>query len=164
VVVVAFRRSRATFYVLGSLLAGVSWMVGLMVVLRVKINFLNFVALPITFGIGVDYAVNIVQRYLREGRGSALVATRETGGAVTLCSLTTMLGYLALVRSNNFGVRSLGLAAFLGEVCCLLAAMLLLPSALAWLDSRRGTESPSYADPPTQDLPVAKEWDQRKII
>jgi predicted RND superfamily exporter protein len=164
VVLLAFRRSRASFYVLGSLLAGVSWMVGLLALLRVKINFLNFVVLPITFGIGVDYAVNIVQRYLREGPGSALLATRETGGAVTLCSLTTMFGYLALVRSNNFGVRSLGLAGFLGEVCCLLAAMLLLPSALVWLDRRRGSEPSPYASAPTQDLPVAKAWNQRKII
>ena len=47
--------------------------------------------LPITFGIGVDYAVNIMQRYRRDGPGSALNAVRETGGAVVLCSLTTIL-------------------------------------------------------------------------
>ena len=38
-------------------------MIGLLVVLKVKLNFLNFIALPITFGIGVDYSVNVVQRY-----------------------------------------------------------------------------------------------------
>ena len=35
-----------------------------------KLNFLNFIALPITFGIGVDYAVNIVQRYVRDARSA----------------------------------------------------------------------------------------------
>ncbi len=59
---------------------------------------------------------------------------RETGGAVILCSLTTTLGYLALVSSMNFAVRSLGVAAVLGEVCCLLAAVLVLPAALVWWD------------------------------
>ena len=53
-----------------------------------------------------------------------------------LCSLTTLLGYLALVRSVNFGVRSLGIAAVIGEVSCLLAAVLVLPAALIWLRSR----------------------------
>src|SRR5690606_8242397 len=103
----------------------------------VRLNFLNFIALPITFGIGVDYAVNIMQRYRREGAGGALVAVKETGGAVILCSLTTAFGYLALVQSMNHAVRSLGTAAVLGEIACLLAAVIVLPAALVWLDHRR---------------------------
>jgi predicted RND superfamily exporter protein len=141
VVAVAFRGGRASVAVVASLLVGVAWMLGLMVVMKVKLNFLNFIALPITFGIGVDYAVNVVQRYTREGPGSALIAIRETGGAVILCSLTTTLGYLALVRSTNYAVRSLGVAAFIGEVCCLLASVLVLPAVLVLLDKRRGVAS-----------------------
>jgi hypothetical protein len=135
VVIAAFRAGRASLAVLGALLVGVGWMAGLLVLMKVKLQFLNFIALPITFGIGVDYAVNVVHRYVHEGAGGALTAVRETGGAVILCSLTTTLGYLALVRSMNFGVRSLGIAAVLGEVSCLLAAVLVLPAALLWLDS-----------------------------
>jgi hypothetical protein len=134
VVIIAFRAGRASIAVLGALLVGVGWMAGLLVLLNVKLQFLNFIALPITFGIGVDYAVNIVQRYTREGAGGALVAVRETGGAVILCSMTTTLGYLALVRSMNYAVRSLGIAAVLGEISCLLAAVLVLPAGLLWLD------------------------------
>lgn len=137
VVLFAFRPGRSTVQVMGALLMGIVWMLGVLVLTKVKLNFLNFVALPVTFGIGVDYSVNIVQRYLREGRGGALVAIRETGGAVVLCSLTTMLGYLALLSSKNFAVRSLGLAAFIGEVACVLASVLVLPAALVWLDRRR---------------------------
>jgi hypothetical protein len=115
---------------------GAAWMGGVLEVLGVRLNFLNFVALPVTFGIGVDYAVNVVQRYIREGRGSALVSIKATGGAVVLCSLTTMLGYLALVRSTNFGVRSLGIAAFIGEICCIVASVLVLPAVMVLLDRR----------------------------
>ncbi|MBW2529416.1 MAG: MMPL family transporter [Deltaproteobacteria bacterium] len=136
VVAVAFRAGRAAAAVMASLFVGVTWMTGLLVFAEVKVNFLNFIALPITFGIGVDYAVNVMQRYRREGRGGALTAVRETGGAVVLCSMTTTLGYLALVTSVNLGVRSLGVAAVLGEIACLVAAMLVLPGALVWLDSR----------------------------
>ncbi|WP_437693187.1 efflux RND transporter permease subunit [Sorangium sp. So ce176] len=143
VVLVAFRGGRPAFAVLGALLVGASWMAGLLVLMDVKLNFLNFIALPLTFGIGVDYAVNIVQRYAREGAGGALTAVRETGGAVILCSLTTALGYLALIRSQNHAVRSLGVAAVIGELACLFAAVLVLPAALVWLDRRRpkGAES-----------------------
>ena len=32
----------------------------------IKVNFANFAAFPITFGIGVDYAVNIMARFRQE--------------------------------------------------------------------------------------------------
>jgi predicted RND superfamily exporter protein len=139
VVILAFRAGRAALAVLASLLVGIAWMTGLLSVFNVRLNFLNFIALPITFGIGVDYAVNIVQRYVREGAGGALTAVQETGGAVILCSLTTALGYIALVGSMNFAVRSMGIAAVLGELACLFAAVIVLPAALIWLDSGRPT-------------------------
>jgi len=134
VVVIAFRARRASLLVLAALLVGIGWLGGLFAILHIRLNFLNFIALPITFGIGVDYAVNIVQRYLIEGKKGAVQTLRETGGAVVLCSLTTTLGYLALVSSINLAVRSLGLAAVLGEISCLLAAVLVLPAALVWWD------------------------------
>ena len=141
VVVVAFRRGFASLAVLLALVAGVFWMTAMLAVFDVKLNFLNFVALPITFGIGVDYAVNVMQRYRREGTGGVIRAVRETGGAVVLCSLTTTFGYLALVRSMNHAVRSLGIAAVLGEVACLLAAVIVLPAALAWRDGIAATQA-----------------------
>jgi hypothetical protein len=134
-VAVVFRRGVSTALVIGALAIGVAWLAGLVALLGVKLNFLNFIALPITFGIGVDYAVNLVHR--QRAGASALEALRTTGGAVVLCSLTTTLGYLALLGSLNQGVRSLGLVAVLGEVCCLVAAMVVLPAALRWWETRK---------------------------
>ena len=141
IVVLAFRGRRAALGVLLALLVGVSWMGGMLEVVHAKLNFLNFIALPITFGIGVDYAVNIVQRDLTVRDAPRVL--RSTGGAVILCSLTTLLGYLALVRSMNYAVRSLGVAAVLGEVTCLLAAVLVLPAGLVWWRSRGGAVGPT---------------------
>jgi len=137
VVVLAFRARLAALAVLGALLVGVGWMGGALSLIPMRLNFLNFIALPITFGIGVDYAVNIVQRYRTEGAGGVLASIRKTGGAVILCSLTTTLGYFALVGSQNHAVRSLGVAAVIGEVSCLLSAVLALPAALLWIARRR---------------------------
>ncbi len=134
VVLLAFRRGRATALVIAALLVGVGWMALGLLLAHAKLNFLNFVALPITCGIGVEYAVNVVWRASREPHGGALIAVKETGGAVVLCSLTTTLGYLALLSSMNFAVKSLGLAAVIGEITTLLAAMLVLPAALVWME------------------------------
>ena len=148
IVALGFRERRSRSRVMLSLLVGVFWTVGMLALLKFKLNFLNFIALPVTFGIGVDYAVNIVQRDLE--LEDPVEVLRRTGGAVVLCSLTTLLGYLALTRSLNYGVRSLGITAVIGEAACLVAAVVVLPGALLWLrQRRRGAEaevpSPSEA-------------------
>jgi predicted RND superfamily exporter protein len=123
--------------VLFALLVGVAGEAIFLYVANVKINFLNFAALPITFGIGADYAVNVVQRYRADGSRDILAALRTTGGAVVLCSLTTMLAYLALVGSHNRAIRSLGTIATVGEVTCLLAAVIVLPALWLLVERRR---------------------------
>jgi predicted RND superfamily exporter protein len=138
VVILSFFRRRggvrATALVLGSLFAGISWMGATLYLLGIKINFLNVIAVPITLGIGVDYAINLVHRWRIEPHGQVIAIVRETGGAVVLCSLTTMLGYLALMQSVNPAVRSFGLAAVIGELTCLSAVVVVLPAVLTLVE------------------------------
>jgi predicted RND superfamily exporter protein len=136
-VVLLFRRARPVVLVLGSLFLALIWMMGGMAAGQVRLNFINFIALPITFGIGVDYPVNIYARYAQDRAKGMLAALRASGGAVILCSLTTNLGYLALLRSGNAAVRSLGAVAVLGETTCLLAAVAALPALIVWADRAR---------------------------
>jgi hypothetical protein len=129
-VLLLFRFGIATPFVLGSLVVGVAWLLALTMTLHVKINFINFIAFPITFGIGVDYAVNVMARYLRDGTGDVAAAVRGTGGAVGLCSVTTILGYSSLLFAQNRGLFTFGLLAVLGELTCLSAALVVLPAGL----------------------------------
>jgi predicted RND superfamily exporter protein len=46
---------------------------------------------------------------------------------VALCSTTTIIGYSTLLLASNRALRSFGLAADIGEVTCLLAALVFLP-------------------------------------
>ncbi|HEX7600267.1 MAG TPA: MMPL family transporter [Polyangiaceae bacterium] len=128
VVFALFRFRRTSFYVLGSLIVGVLWLLGATMVLGVKINFANFIAFPITFGIGVDYAVNVMSRYDQDG--DILGAVKHTGGAVSLCSLTTILGYSSLLLAENRALYLFGLFAVLGEIACLTTAVVVLPALL----------------------------------
>jgi predicted RND superfamily exporter protein len=128
---------RGALAVVGALLLGVGWMVGTAAVLKVRVNFLNFIALPITFGIGVDYSINIWLRYRIEGPGRMAQTVRATGGAVALCSLTTIIGYAALLIADNQGLRSFGSMAILGELACLSAALLMMPAWFIVRERRR---------------------------
>jgi len=139
--VIALARSRAgAALVVITLIAGVLWMLGTAAWFGVRTNFLNFIALPITFGIGVDYGINIYLRYRLEGRGRVGRAVRATGGAVALCSLTTIIGYAALLVADNQALRSFGEMAILGEVACLSAAIVGMPAFLVWRERRARLE------------------------
>jgi predicted RND superfamily exporter protein len=122
--------------VLGSIAIGIIWLGGIAGAIALKINFMNFVALPITLGVGADYAANIWARLRREGPARIKTVVAETGSAVALCSMTTIIGYSSLLLSHNLALRSFGLLADLGEIMCLLAALVGLPS-LVGLFARR---------------------------
>ena len=131
-----FRFNRSTVLIIGSLLVGVLWLTALTLLFKVKVNFCNFIAFPITFGIGVDYAVNVMARYRQTGSRDVIEAIRSTGGAVAVCSLTTIIGYGSLLLAKNQALFLFGLVAVLGEVTCLISAVVVLPAVLA-VGSRR---------------------------
>jgi predicted RND superfamily exporter protein len=129
-VVLLFRNVRLIALVSFTLWVGIIWFAGAILGLSLKINFLNFIALPITFGIGVDYGVNIFQRYREDGMHSVLDTVRHTGAAVALCSLTTVIGYSSLILAGNQAFVSFGALAVLGEICCVTVAVIFLPACL----------------------------------
>ena len=139
-----FRRWGERAATLGALLLGILWMAALMAAGHIKLNFLNFVAFPITFGNGVDYGVNVMRRYVQEidaRAGDRLAAARAavegTGGAVVLCSLTTIIGYISLYTSTNKALNSFGAAMAISEVTCVMAGVLTLPALLVYVARRR---------------------------
>jgi uncharacterized protein len=137
VILLTFGFRRICLGVLSTVVLGTCLLLAFMYGKGIKINFLNFVVLPITLGIGADYAINIMRRFEIEGDKGISKAVVETGGAVVLCSLTTILGYSALLFSINQAITGFGLAAAFGEVACLSSALLVLPSAIIWLQRRK---------------------------
>ena len=136
-VVVLLRFRSGTAYVIASLLVGLLWLAGATHVLGIRINFANFIAFPITLGIGVDYAVNVISRYEMDARQDVLASVRSTGAAVALCSLTTIIGYSSLLIARNRALYLFGLLAVLGEIACLSVALAGLPAVVLLLQRRR---------------------------
>jgi len=124
----SFRSLRLSLWAIASLLAGVLLMAGLAAALRMKLNFSNFVALPITFGIAAEYSINVLRRLLEDGGADPTSALRATGGAVALCSITTIIGFGSLLVAEQQALFSFGVLAVSGEVTCLLTALVLLPA------------------------------------
>lgn len=100
-----------------------------MIALGTKINFLNFAALPITIGVGADYVVNLLGAMTSLGVNARTACVRM-GGAILLCSLTTIIGYLSLMLAKSGALQSFGWAAVLGEILAIIAVLLVLPVVL----------------------------------
>jgi len=129
--------NRRSLAVLAATTTGSLTMVATCALVGLRINFLDFVALPIALGLGIDYAINVAHR---AGEGSDAPSTLvTTGGTVFVCSLTTMIGYASLLVSDNHAIRDFGLASLVGEITCVLAALTLVPALL----SPRGAGAPS---------------------
>ncbi len=141
IVLLVVGRNRHALVSIACGISGTILMLALGSILGLRVNFLDFVALPITIGIGIEYSVNIATRERQEGPGRGRQALATTGGAVFLCSYTTIVGYGSLLLSQNLGIHSFGLAAMLGELSCLAMAIVLAPSLL-WITApaltRRG--------------------------
>jgi predicted RND superfamily exporter protein len=129
------RPRSAALAAIATLLVGVVWMVGIAGSAGVRITFLNFIALPITFGIGAEYGLNVAQRYRDDH--DMIRAVGSTGAAVALCSWTTIVGYGSLLAASSRALRGFGLMAILGEISCLAAALIALPAVILWREQRR---------------------------
>ncbi|HEY2514257.1 MAG TPA: MMPL family transporter, partial [Polyangiaceae bacterium] len=129
VVLIATRNVRGAFAVLVALLMGVTWLIGGAAWAGEKLNYVNFITLPITFGIGCEYPFNVYDRTRLLG-GDVSGAVRRVGGAVALCSYTTLVGYSAMLFADFQALQSFGRLAVSGEVACLAGALLMLPALL----------------------------------
>jgi uncharacterized membrane protein YdfJ with MMPL/SSD domain len=123
-------RNRRAVAVLIATIAGSLLMVAVCALLQLKVNFLDFVALPITLGLGIDYAINVAHRQDEAVIPDPIMTLRTSGSAVFVCSLTTMIGYGSLLVSDNLAIRGFGTASLIGEVACVMTALVLVPALL----------------------------------
>ncbi len=95
--------------------------------------------MPITFGIGAEYGLNVAARH-RQDR-DMLKAVVSTGSAVAVCSWTTIVGYGSLLAASNRALQGFGVMAILGELACISAAIIALPALMLWRERRKAVVS-----------------------
>jgi predicted RND superfamily exporter protein len=103
--------------------------------LDIKFNAINGTILAIAIGLGIDYSVHIVHRFVDEFGERALYPALHrtvvgTGGALTGSMLTTVSGVGVLALALNPAVGVFGLLIALSVLYAYLASMFVLPSIL----------------------------------
>ena len=125
-----FRRPGAVVIVLIPLVFSILWACGVLVLAGFKLNFYNVVVVPLLLGMGIDHGVHIYSRYEEQGRRGLALVLSETGGAIGMATLTTMVGFGGLLIADSVGVQSMGQLAILGMALAFVGAVLTLPSLL----------------------------------
>jgi len=132
-----FRSLRLTLLILLPLVAAVTWLAGLFWYLEWKLNLYNVITFALIIGMGVDDGIHMVSRWVETGKASVALTLRETGAAVALTTVTTVIGFSGLLLANHVGLSTLGWTAALGMVLCLVASVTTLPALLYLLGARR---------------------------
>jgi hypothetical protein len=108
-------------------LAGVIVMLGIMAGLGMKLNFMNSMVLVTIIGMGSDYGLQIHNRL--QGNPSGFPeAFIQSGRAVFLSALTTIVGFGSLAFTDYGAMSSIGWATNFGVCATAFFALLVLPA------------------------------------
>jgi len=140
-----FRNLRLTLLTFLPLLFSFTSLYGLMALFGIKFDFVNIIAAPLLVGIGIDDSVHINHRYLMEGRGRMNLAISETGSAVALTTITTMIGFSSFIPSIMRAMRSTGIVLTLAMALAFIYSVFLHPAVLILVSEKLGWNlNPSF--------------------
>ena len=94
-------------------------------IMGIMINVNNIIAFPLLLGIGIDDGVHFVHRYLKEGN-NIYKAYSSTGKAALLTTITTVIGFGALIIFPHRGMASMGLVLAIGISICWISTVLIV--------------------------------------
>jgi len=139
VLVWAFRTWRGLLLPLASVVIGLTWTIGIMVLAGDAFTMGSLVLPPLIMSSGVAYAIHVVSRYyieVRPGRSHAeavTIAMRHVRLPVFMAALTTLIGFATFVISPIPSIRDFGFYAALGIAVVFVACVVVIPAALTLL-------------------------------
>ncbi len=125
-----FRSMRLMLLANLQVLTGVVWMLGVMSLTGVEMNFVNCFVATMILGVGVDYGIHLIHRMCLNG-GVVDNGVMETGKGVAMAAMTNLVGFGSLALSNYPGLRSVGIISMVGSAACLITALTLLPAMMS---------------------------------
>lgn len=141
-IVVDFRSFWPAVWSLLPLSVGLVWMLGTLRLLDEPLNMMNIFVTTMIIGIGSDYGIYFVHRYLEEDGHNMERVIKETGSPIVIAALTTIAGFGSMSLSSYPGLRSMGYVSLLGTLYCMAATITVLVALLTLTEKRRSGDSP----------------------
>jgi len=134
-----FRNVRGVILPLMSVLCGVVWTLGIMVLAGEAITIGTLVLPSLLIVIGSTYSIYIIAQYedeIQKGGTAAEVVLRaltRVSVPVTVAAFTTVVGFVTLLVNRIGTIRALGLYAAVGFACLTVVVLTLMPAVLTLL-------------------------------
>ncbi|NLN17056.1 MAG: RND family transporter [Firmicutes bacterium] len=116
---------------------------GVMGYFGIPLDFATTMIASICFGMGIDYAIHFVSRYIQERaggldhKGAVNITIKSTGMGIFFNALTLILGFGILVLSNFNPLIMFGLLIALTMVISCTATLVLVPTVLGRISPAR---------------------------
>jgi len=144
IMVFGTRSLRIILATLATVVVGIVWTSAFALLSVGEFNTFSAAFAVLLIGLGVDFAIHICLRVQEElARGApiqpaVLAATSSVGGTVSLCALTSAIGFFSFVPTDYTGLAELGIITGGGMFFALLASLSFTPALLACMGTPRG--------------------------
>ena len=124
------------FLLLISLTMAIAWSFGFATITVGELNLLSIVFALVLVGIGVDFGIHMVMRYVEAKKSGLSVddAVRttifRTGPGIILGAITSVCAFYSVLGADFIGLAELGLIGGTGVLLCLLSMLTILPAML----------------------------------
>lgn len=144
IVFLVFRSVRITLLVLAPIVFAIVVTFGVLFFVGHRFSFMAITALPLIVGIGIDNGIHLVQRYLQNNVSITEIA-KASGPALIQSSLTTLIGFAALLVSTFQPMAEMGLVTTIGVALALAAALWMVPAVVLLFGPPRAKTAESHA-------------------
>lgn len=134
----SFRTFNILFYVGLSLALSILWTLGFASLVFHHLNILTCIFSCVLIGLGIDFAIHIVNRYFDQDNVSLDVLPRlektfrQAGMGIIIGGITTATAFYSIGISSFKGFRELAFLTGTGILFCMTVMILVLPSVFLW--------------------------------
>ncbi|MFH0910939.1 MAG: MMPL family transporter [Planctomycetota bacterium] len=137
ILILCYRDVRKVLFTIFPIALAILYLLGIMSFFRIYFNFINILVIPVVIGLGMDNGIHLVQRFYEETQERIRPIIIDTGRAIVITNLTSMVGFGSLWVGSYKGLTSMGKLSVLGLSLSLLSALILLPPVMILLHRRR---------------------------
>ena len=128
ILLIFFRSIAKVLLALLPTVLGLLTTMGVMGLLGIKLNLINFIIVPILVGIGLDDGIHILGRYGEHGNIQQTLVS--SGRSILMTSLTTCIGFGSLALADYHILAGMGILTLVGVSACFFYSVITLPAIL----------------------------------
>jgi predicted RND superfamily exporter protein len=135
ILMIIYRNPKLGLIAITPVLISSVWILGTMYFLGISINVFTVSITALTIGLGIDYAIHIIERFREEVKRltppQAIQRTiRSTGAALFISALSTVCGFIVLITSDIPPIQHFGIITAMTIVYSSILALVVIPILL----------------------------------